>query len=223
MDYKNLIIPAFLVCAGDVLASGQFIDEKTFENIKKVSFKVDEADFKIVGGDGSQTHISSASQGKPCQTIFEQRGDSLKITNDKKRGGCPCDYTITLPKEVILEGEFGKSNFVVQGMDSPTDFTVGQGKITFENTTASLKLALGQGILIYSPALSKMTQKLDVSGGNVNVECFLPSGSTTNKLKKPTFMGGLNSSVPISSSPEFDIQAQFGFGSLNVNYKQSNM
>ena len=108
-------------------------------------------------------------------------------------------------------------------MDSPTDFTVGQGNITFENTTASLKLALGQGILIYSPALSKMTQKLDVSGGNVNVECFLPSGSTTNKLKKPTFMGGLNSSVPISSSPEFDIQAQFGFGSLNVNYKQSNM
>lgn len=208
---------------GDGLASSQFNDEKSFENISKVKFQIDEANLTISSTDDKKTTVSAQFVGNACQTIFEQQGNTLNIINDKRRGGCFCNYQVSLPKDVEVEGEFGASKMHFKGIDGPMDLRLGSGEMQFENTRSSVSLNIGQGNVIFIPARSESVQVFNLTGGNADLKCFLPQGTTTNRLKKPAYMGNLETSVPASASPNFIITAQFGVGNLTVGYRQSNM
>lgn len=227
--YRFSCLLVLLLCANISAASSENLAEEQLfkKNIKSLSISMDEGSILIKGHKENNTKIRLVKASIDCKIKTEISNNILKIDNDKRKGGCSCDYEIYLPYTVKVDISLGSvpgiKKLAFYDLNSNIKFNLGSGDVLLHNVNGDIMANLGAGSIDYRPLQSKHVGVLEISAGTVVLNCLFPYGSTVKTLPKYSFMAKINSSVREvnDGTHNFVLSGAIGGGSI-VNMDYSN-
>lgn len=206
------------------LSASAFIEEREFTDIKGFKLNQSSGTFVIEASSTPVVKVTVTSDQPECVTLFQKSGNSLSVINKFESGGCACNISVLLPKEIPIVAQVGKVDGEFQGIGGDVELQAGIGQFQFHGTTSNVDVNLGKGSLFFKPVLSNTTQNFKVAVGiasSVNFE--LPGGTTYNhKVNGLRIKRTVN--VPLQKlNPNYFLKMDGTFSSLKVSYLEPHL
>lgn len=221
---KKILLLTGCIFSMTNLSASAFMEEREFTDIKGFKLNQSSGTFLIKASPTPVVKVTVTSDQPECVTLFQKNGNSLSVINEFERGGCACNISVLLPKEIPIVGQVGKVNGEFQDIGGDVELQAGVGQFQFHGTTSNVKVGLGKGSLFFKPGISDTTQNFKVAVGiasSVNFE--LPGGKTYNQ-KVNGFRIRRTVNVPLQKvNPNYFLKMEGTFSSLKVSYPEPHL